>query len=263
MSLIYALGVLILAFGAWKKGSLTIGATFGAIVIGVVIGLAFELAGLLVLASFFITSSVLGKVFDKRYDLNQMEEKGNQRDIHQVLANGGWSAVCATLYLITSDFVWVVAFLSSMAAATSDTWASEFGRLSKKRPLDLVRLKPVEKGQSGAVSIIGTIGAIGGSLFVGGVGALLFPSVGLGWFIAIVLVGLIAQLLDTIVGGTYQVLYRCNKCEVLTEKKRHCEQHTKVVRGMSFVNNDVVNHVCTSSAVLLTGMIFVLMKWGV
>ncbi|MBM7097344.1 DUF92 domain-containing protein [Bacillus sp. H-16] len=262
MSVLTVAGIFLLAAGARFKGSLTNSGTLMALLVALLIGVAFDLYGLLILAVFFLTSSVLGKVLDKRVESNTIEEKGNRRDARQVLANGGWPAVCAVFYLFTGDSVWLIAFLSGFAAATSDTWASEFGRLSKRCPLDLIRLKPAVKGQSGAVSVIGTLGAAAGSLIIG-VSSFLFMFLSeepftIYTFVLISVIGFTAQLIDTIAGGTIQALYECPGCGEKTERTRHCGYRTVRIRGVSFINNDVVNHLCTASAVFITWIVYVI-----
>ncbi|TMW73803.1 DUF92 domain-containing protein [Alteribacter natronophilus] len=255
MSIITAAGVIMLAAAAYIKGSLNKSGAVTAVLVAMMIGAAFDLFGLLVLALFFITSSVLGKWLDKKLPADETGEKGNCRDWAQVMANGGWPAVAAILFLLTSDPAWVIAFSAGFAAAASDTWASEFGRLSRQKPVDLLRLKRVEKGRSGAVSLPGTAGAAGGAAAVAA-GAVLFSGFTgnlLTWEQAVLIgaAGFTGQLIDTIAGGTVQTLYQCQRCGIKTERKSHCGLAVKKIRGVSWISNDAVNHLCTLSAVLI------------
>ncbi|WP_096434661.1 DUF92 domain-containing protein [Alteribacter populi] len=259
MSVFSILGILFLAAGAYKKRALTLPGAFAAIGVALVIVLGTGMFGLLILAVFFLSSSILGKLFDKRFPDNEVEEKGNHRDHKQVLANGGWPALAAFIYTLTGNPIWLVAFLSGFAAATSDTWASEFGRLSKGVPVDILRFQRVTRGQSGAVTPVGTLGAILGSLTII-LAAMLFipfsPEVfSYELLVAVGVLGFTGQLIDTIAGGTVQPLYECPLCGRKTEKRRHCSTPTVCVRGISWLDNDAVNHLCTGSAVVLTWML--------
>ena len=53
-----------------------------------------------------------------------------------------------------------------MAAANSDTWASEIGSMSKGKPISVKTFKRAERGTSGAVSLLGTFAAVVGSFLI-------------------------------------------------------------------------------------------------
>ncbi|PYZ98630.1 hypothetical protein CR205_08630 [Alteribacter lacisalsi] len=208
-----------------------------------------------VLALFFITSSALGKLLDSRLPKEQTAAKGNRRDWGQVLANGGWPASAGIFYILTSDPAWIVAFTAGFAGAASDTWASEFGRLSRSRPIDILRFERVKQGRSGAVSAAGTGGALAGTAVVS-IGAWLFSGItgeeiDMFLFILAGAAGFCGQVIDTLAGGTVQSLYQCRVCKVKTEREFHCGCPVRHVRGFRWLDNDAVNHLCTLSSVLL------------
>ena len=86
--------------------------------------------------AFFVSSSGLSKFLAKRKaDLAEKFSKGSQRDIAQVMANGGLSAVFVLIALISGEPAWTwLAFASSLAAANADTWSTELGVLSSQSP---------------------------------------------------------------------------------------------------------------------------------
>ena len=55
-------------------------------------------------------------------------------------------------------------YAATVAAATSDTWATEFGKLSKSKPISITLFEPIEHGLSGGITMIGTFGSILGLL---------------------------------------------------------------------------------------------------
>ena len=79
-------------------------------------------------------------------------------------------------------------FLSSVSAANSDTWATEIGKLSKKKPVSIINFKITEAGYSGGITAIGTLGSFLGSITIGLIGYLLGVDAKI--FIGIVVTGL-------------------------------------------------------------------------
>lgn len=259
---IWLLGVVILAYFSFRKEALS---GFGALVstvIGGVITLAFSLYGLILLAAFFLSSTILGRLLQKKDKTREdFAEKGEKRDGKQVFANGGWSAIAAFLFLVSDDNpAWFLAFVASLAAANSDTWASTVGKRSKRSPKMVLTGKVVSSGQSGGTTFIGNVGAITGSTFIV-LTAIIFhflSDIGsIHWliWILIIIVGVVSQWIDALAGAIFQALYYCDQCRRHTEKKSHCGQQTRLVKGLNWIDNDVVNHLCTFSAFIVGGVI--------
>ncbi|MFM8323057.1 MAG: DUF92 domain-containing protein [Chloroflexota bacterium] len=168
-----AMGVLIAA-AAYKAQALSFSGAVAAALSG---GLVFGLGGLswaLLLLGFFISSSGLSRAFAKRKaGLSEKFSKGSRRDWAQVLANGGLGALLAVLHVLLPGQAWPWwAFAGAMAAVNADTWATELGVLSKTPPRLLTTLRPVERGESGAVSALGTLAAFSGAALIGLLAAL-------------------------------------------------------------------------------------------
>ncbi len=235
--------IMFLSFSAWKMKTLSMSGMIGAIIIGSSVFIGFSWEGLLILGSFFVSSSMLSKIKTKRKStLVDILKKHDQRDIIQVLANGGIPAVIAIGVLVNAeDFIqYAVLFSISLAAANSDTWASEIGTLSKQKPRLLLTLKKVERGTSGAVSLLGTVAALVGSCFISIIAGLLLHLT----LIDILLVaffGFLGNIFDTLLGQTVQLKYKCSVCHRLTENKVHCEQQGIKLHSHSFLDNDAVN----------------------
>ena len=178
----------------------------------------------------------------------EVTEKGEQRDAMQVLANGGVGAFFSVIYFFFPSTIFICAFVASIAAANSDTWASEIGSSSKQEPFHIVRWRRVAKGTSGAVTIRGTVAAIAGSCLIAICSSFLW-GISLERLIVLLflltLAGFIGNLFDTMIGATSQVVYRCKVCGLETERKEHCEQKTVTISGVKWLNNDIVNVGCT------------------
>ncbi len=188
--------------------------------------------------------------------LDEKHSKGHRRDAWQVLANGGVAGIVVILHAIFPEnpFFWA-AFCASLAAANADTWATELGAVSKILPRLISNWKQVDMGTSGGVTLIGTIAATAGSLLIS-LGALVFQPA---WILIplVTFAGLIGSLVDSWLGATIQAGYRCSQCNKETEKYplHSCGGQTVLIRGLSWLNNDLVNAACTVTGAIL-GFIF-------
>ncbi|MBM0064364.1 DUF92 domain-containing protein [Alkalicoccobacillus gibsonii] len=247
MNVILALVVIFLAWSAFKLKKLTKSGAITAVFVGFFISYGLGINGLVVLGAFFISSSALSSIFKPKRE-GLIEEKGSQRDAYQVLANGGVAALISLLHAFNPSAIYQAAFIASLAAANSDTWASEIGKLNKSNPFHVLSFKRVQAGTSGAVSPLGTIAAFAGAAFIA-LSAMLFTWDSFTWqfpiICGIIVAGFVGNLADTIFGATIQVTYTCEVCGETTERLVHCEQETKHRSGLKWVTNDTVNALCT------------------
>lgn len=237
--IVLCLFVSIGSFMGFRLHALTIGGAVIAFLIGISIGFSFQFSGLFMLGVFFLTSSFMSLL---KKQPNDIVQKGERRDAIQVLANGGPGCIFSLLALIFPEYKeqFLHAFIASLAIANGDTWASELGAYSTKNPIHVFSLKRVPKGTSGAISLIGTISGIFGSMIIAGFGYLLqLISLSTIWMITII--GCLGLFIDTFLGATFQAKYYCQKCQIQTERKTHCETETIHVKGLKLMNNDVVN----------------------
>jgi len=137
-------------------------------------------------------------------------------------------------------------FIGSLSFALSDTIATEVGLLSKAKPRSILTGKEIDTGQSGGVTIQGEIAALTGSLLIGIMCGLLIPKDILLYMHVIlpaaVTGGMISTNIDSIFGATIQAKYRCETCRKYLEKRAmHCNFLTVQEKGISLVDNNVVN----------------------
>ena len=211
--------------------------------------------------TFFVLSSVLsrtGRNLKRR--MESLYEKGSTRDAGQVLANGGAAGIILVLSVLLPDPRWYLAYLGSIAAVTADTWATELGAFSRSAPRHIVSFKRVEKGTSGAVSVMGSAGGVFGAVVTSAVGLLFLPAEARSVATIALLAGcgLAAGGIDSLLGATMQVHFRCIVCESTTERRTHCGAQTVPARGVRWMNNDVVNTICACSGAAFAFLIF----WG-
>lgn len=258
IDLIQILGGLLLSvlvgLAAYQRQSLTVNGVVGAVIVGTLIfGFGGWTWGLLLIA-FFVSSSALSRHREaEKESLAEKFAKGGQRDIGQVLANGGWGAALAAAHAFTPHPLLWAAFIGAMAAVTADTWATELGILSRGQPRLITTGEPVPVGTSGGVSVLGTAATVAGGLFVGLVMFLLYELASIAtdghlawidlWLVVVGGVGGVAgSLFDSLLGATRQGIYYCTRCAKETEKTRHgCGQVTRLVRGYRWLGNDLVN----------------------
>lgn len=245
---------------AYKAHSLSGSGAIAAVLLGTIV---FGLGGLryaAVLLIFFVTSSLLSRLFKRtKKDVIAMFSKGSRRDAWQVLANGGVAGLLTVMSAFFPDsmiFWWM--FCASLAAANADTWATELGVLSPNPPRLITTLESVEMGTSGGITLTGTVSALAGAGLIALVATFFIPS--LPMMLLITGAGLVGSLVDSALGASIQGVFYCEVCNQETEKHpRHgCGNATRLIRGWSWLNNDLVNTACTVSAPVLLGMIWLL-----
>jgi uncharacterized protein (TIGR00297 family) len=238
-----------IAYAGFARGALSPSGAAGAIFVGTLI---FWLGGWvwgLVLIAFFVSSSLLSRYREgEKERLAEKFAKGHRRDLGQTLANGGAGVMLAVGSALCPHPLWLAAYVGAMATVNADTWATELGVLSRARPRLITNGRPVDVGTSGGVSGLGTISALVGGAFVGGIaGSLHLAAGGTRTDSLLLLVsglagGLAGSFVDSLLGATVQAIYFCDTCGKETERLVHrCGTVTKRLRGWTWLNNDLVN----------------------
>ena len=263
LALLLAAGVVlngVAAILAFRRRSVDLGGALAGTVVGAAI---FGFGGPLfwvVLMAFFVTSTAAGRVRHREKEwLSTIHQKGERRDVFQVLANGGLGAITSILFYSTGRPAWAAAFAVSFAASNADTWASEIGVLSRSTPVTLFSLRPVPRGISGGVTVAGSLAAVAGALLIGMVFALenlamgILPGGGVRVLLFVGAGGVVGSFVDSLLGATVQARYASNDAPgVLTERRLDASgARNPLVRGLPFVNNDAVNFL---SGIITTGL---------
>jgi uncharacterized protein (TIGR00297 family) len=261
----FSLSALIAAL-AWRAGALNRSGALAAFLTG---GLIFGFGGLswaILLLTFFISSSILSRLFARRKaSLDEKYAKGSRRDWGQVFANGGLGALLALLYALYPDQDWPwIAFIGAMAAVNADTWATEIGAFSRTPPRLIISGVQVEPGTSGGVTLLGYSAILGGAALIGLAGMLSSPAASnLSWILLAAAAGLAGSTADSLLGATLQAIYYCPLCKKETEKhpQHTCGTNTDHLRGWRWLDNDWVNFTCSLVGALSALAIW--MVWGV
>jgi uncharacterized protein (TIGR00297 family) len=245
------LGVVMAVGGYWRR-SLSRSGAIAAAIVGAVTFSGGGWAWGILLVAFFVASSALSLYNPKRKAKVAAEkfDKGSRRDWAQVVANGGWGTLLALLAWFQPQGWLFFAFVGTMATVTADTWATELGTLSPTSPRLVTNGKVVPPGTNGAVSLMGTVAALAGGLFIGTIAFVLAQIGGVGeltiapfWLPMIGgISGLAGAFADSLLGATVQKVYYCPTCDTETEKALHsCGTVTQPLRGWSWLDNDMVN----------------------
>ncbi|NTW02478.1 MAG: DUF92 domain-containing protein [Oscillochloris sp.] len=231
----------------WRK-SLTISGWLGAILVGTLtLGFGGWAWGL-TLIIFFISSSLLSRYKETIKERRAAEKfsKGGQRDFAQTMANGGLAALCALAYALTDrPTALLAAFVGLMATVNADTWATELGVLSPHKPRLITTGRVVEPGTSGGITLFGSSAAALGATLIGICMLILLTlesGVAIWWVLpAAIIGGFSGAMLDSLLGATYQAIYAYSDGRETERRFDRNGKPTTFVRGLPWLNNDIVN----------------------
>ena len=240
------------AFLAHRRRSLNKSGVAGAIITGTTtVGLGGWSWGLS-LIFFFVSSSLLPhfRERDKAALAEDKFSKGSERDIAQVMANGGVATLLTLGYRFgvspTFRSACEAGYIGAFATATADTWATELGTLSTQSPRLITTGKRTVPGTSGGVTLLGTSVAAVGAAALGLFYALIARQRYTRFTLIALVSGLLGSLCDSFLGATVQAMYYCPVCKKETERRVHgCGTPTVPLRGVSWLNNDAVNFLAT------------------
>lgn len=189
---------------------------------------------------FFISASLLSK------DIVATDESFSikfRRDGRQVWANGFWLCLWILIWFITGNTIFLAASVASIAAATSDTWATELGSGRNNRTYLITNLNQVSAGTDGGVSIKGTLGAMFGSAIVGALCWLLLNEINLMTAAIISITGFLGCFVDSYLGVKFQ------------GSSLNIPFLSNNENGTITVSNNIVNWLSTGSASILVLLI--------
>ena len=229
--LVFAFAVAVLA---WHFRALTLRGAVAAGILGLVIWEAGGWTWALPMLVFFALGSLASRLRGR---------PSETRTPVQVLANGWVPGTLAYLYTFHPASSLMVGYLAAVCEAAADTMATETGG---PQPRDILTRTPVPRGTSGGVSLQGFLGGLGGALVVGGAAWMTgYPAPGVG---LAVLTGFLGSVVDSLLGARLQGRWRCRVCGKTVEVPVHCGQPGILLRGRSFLDNNMVNALSTLAA---------------
>lgn len=220
------------ATSAWLLGVITFGVA--------------GIQGAAILLFFFISSSLLSK---NNRSLNDIREVKFRRTGAQVWANGFWFGFFTLLGLLVDLELLEIAAYSSIAFATSDTWASEIGgNRIKGKTWSFDGFKQVPPGTDGAISVAGTLAAVAGALSIGLLVGVLHPANSIVLGVLVASTGLVATFMDSWLGAHFQDQYLVNSTNRFFSSQ------------FLYVGNNTVNWLSAGLASLLTIVIYLIIQ---
>jgi uncharacterized protein (TIGR00297 family) len=189
-------------------------------------------------------------------ELVQLFEKGSRRDHLQVLANGSIAALSAFLLASTGDAHWIAAIAGALATVNADTWATELGVLARKAPRLITTGAPALPGTSGAVTPEGFLATLLGAALIAATTAVGTKEAAL--LLSVTVSGTIGTIVDSLLGASIQGMYFCPGCEKNTERHpvHTCGTATILVRGWTWMTNDMVNFLSSTLGAALSLMLW-------
>lgn len=153
----------------------------------------------------------------------------------------------------------VAVFFSSIAESVADSMASDVGVLSRMPPKSIIGFKPIQRGMSGGVSLLGTAVSAGVSLYAGVIYYMLYEKS----IVSVIIIFCSAfsgTLIDSILGALLQAKYLCVVCGKYTEKKIHCNAYTKHCGGLERLDNCAVNLISNISSCVISLLTIILCR---
>ena len=248
ISIISAPIILILAL---IKKSITLSAAIMGLVMSLSISIFAGSSLLLLLLLLFLLSEIVSKIIRKIKGSNNK----NSRGFKQIFSITFVAILLSILFYIYENKILIYTAYLAIIGQLADSMASDIGSLSKKKPIDIIKLKKVENGTSGGITFIGTLAALITSI-LGGVIVVVFEGFILKTFIIIIVLGFIGTLIDSIFGSLLQVKYECLDCGNVIEYKNCCNQNVKQVSGVKFIDNATVNFLTSVFTTIIALAIF-------
>ena len=225
-----------------KKAAFTLPAAIVAAAILMIAKFSADDAGIyIVLAAYgaiFIVDVIVGKKSERI--TGQINKKSGARGVSQVLVNASAAIVALVLKMIFEGEEWVVVYAVALTECLADSLASDVGVLSKNDPIDLCRFRRIKRGLSGGVSLLGTLAALSGCVFMS-----LFTIIFFGfvpkYFLSILIIPMLGVTVDSVLGSLLQAKFTCVVCGKLTEKPVHCDTPCELSGGVRLITNNAVN----------------------
>jgi len=250
-----------IGYVAYRKQSLSLSGMISAMIMGTGFVLFGEPIWFSLLIVFFLSSTIWSKwkrSVAKKREAEASYEKSSRRDAGQVWANGGIGLLLCIANAIIPYDGWLYAYIGVMASVTADTWATEIGALSKSQPISVITWKRVRSGTSGGISCLGSVASLAGATLIGLISSLYFH-LDYRYIVVGAIAGFLGAMVDSIIGARLQVMYRCNTCGEIIERKIHCGIPTQYSRGLSWMNNDRVNGISSViGGVVALGLMLIL-----
>ncbi len=226
-----------------KTGMLTRWGAIYAIGLGLLLYLAGGWIWLLAAFTFLVLSSLW-----TRWPGRTRKESRTRKAV-QVAANGFIPALGAIISLVGYHDTGFAVMAGGFCAVAADTWATEWGKGFGGNPLSLRTFRVTTKGESGAISLMGTLASIAGAASV----AIVFYfgiNLPTDQCTRLVIAGFAGGIVDSFAGAWLQAFWK-DRTGKIHEEKQDAEVDAVLVRGVPWINNDVVNGIAALSGAIV------------
>ena len=227
----------------FKIKLLSLSGYFGSITMGALIVLFGNTVQFMLIALFFVLSSILNFII-KKYTARK--SKNSYRNISQVICNGGVAIFVCIYDHFNPNPTNIYLYAATVAAATSDTWATEFGKLSKSKPISITSFRTIEHGLSGGITMVGTFGSILGASLIGLAVYFLINSE-LILIFGVIFTAFLSALLDSLIGDKMQGKYETKSGKIIEKM----QSDTNLISGYKIIDNNLVNLMATMAGPFL------------
>lgn len=199
--------------------------------------------------------------------LSDALRRGQRLTWQGAVARLGWASVLAALNGSASPLLGYAALVGCVAASTADLAATQLGVLSAQPPRLITTWLPARTGTPGAISMLGTLAAVGAAWLVGLVGllsqaiqgwtaALPTPRIWI-WLPAAALAGGMAgALVDSLLAATAQrVYYDPNRHEITAYESSDDGLPNEPVRGWVWLTDEAIDAVATVIGAAASGVL--------
>ena len=233
---------ILLSVAALRKNALTVFATITAACIVILISFCTSYREVIFLAVSYLVLVVIDALTEKKSEkiVADVHKKHGARTVVQLLANGGAATVAVILYKVFKNEAFLYVYVVCVIEACADSIASDIGVLSKKPPVSILTFKRVQTGLSGGVSLLGLSASLVGCVFMAAL-SLICIGFGVKNFALMAVIPFFGMILDSVIGASLQVKYKCAKCGKYTERAEHCGEKTVYAGGIRFLDNSAVN----------------------
>ncbi len=201
------------------------------------------------IVSFFISSSYLTKLNgNKNKPIDTFNSNQGQRNYKQVLANGSLAALVVLLNKFYDNELLYVVYVSIIASACADTWATEIGTYNKAKTINIVTFKTAEPGISGGISFPGTMAAFAAVFFIFVSSVFFINNNLIKSFVIIFASSILGSFADSVMGAVIQSKYLCRNCGRTVETRSHCNKPAEYVSGIKLIDNNWVNFLSSFTA---------------
>ena len=267
-TLLLALGLgLLAAVGAYGLRCASVG---GAAALGIQVALIAAVAGWpwgIMPLTYVVAQIVLSRFRRaQKGALSDASRRGQRITWQGAVSRLGWAALLTALPRTDSPWGYA-ALVGCVAASTADLASTQLGLLSAQHPRIITTWLPVRTGTPGAISLLGTLAAVGAAWLVGLLGLLtqavkswsddLFLAPIWLWLPAAALAGGMAgALVDSLLAATAQRVYYDPRRQEITAYEADADgAPNEPVRGWVWLTDEAIDAVATVVGAAVTGVL--------